>query len=104
MKAQFDLVCCSDLNRTRQTWQNIKSVIDLSSDTRYSEENCNLMFDSRLREKCGGKLEGMPLNSFKKAAQRAGKELRQYQPEPPGESWHNVMERANSFITEICNL
>jgi hypothetical protein len=34
------------------------------------------MFDSRLREKCGGKLEGMPLHSFKKAAQKAGKELR----------------------------
>ena len=92
----FDLVCVSDLNRTRQTWQNIS----LMQGHRHKEEDGKVRFDSRLREKGGGVLEGSPLNTFKQQAARAGIELRMYSPEG-GERWHDVMLRARDFLTEV---
>ena len=42
----------------------------------YREEDGKVRFDSRLREKGGGVLEGSPLGVFKTLANQAGKELR----------------------------
>ena len=79
---RFDLVCVSDLNRTRQTW----AEISIKQNHRHSEENNNLRFDARLREKGGGVLEGEPLTAFKQAANAAGIGLRLYKPKD-GERW-----------------
>jgi broad specificity phosphatase PhoE len=38
--------------------------------------------------------------TFKNLAKKAGIELRLFKPSD-GESWHNVMERAQSFLLEV---
>ena len=67
---------------------------------RHREDDGKVRFDARLREKGGGVLEGSPLGRFKQEADRAGMELRRYKPEE-GESWHDVMMRAQSFVNDI---
>lgn len=90
------MVCCSDLNRTRQTWAQISKMQGF----RHNEENSKIRYDARLREKGGGVLEGQPLQVFKKESMMAGMDLRLYKPEG-GERWQDVMDRAESFLTEI---
>jgi broad specificity phosphatase PhoE len=69
---------------------------------KYSEEAGNIRYDSRLREKGGGSLEGQPLCTFRDLAKKAGVELRQFKVNDGiGESWQDVMNRAESFINEI---
>jgi broad specificity phosphatase PhoE len=87
------LVAVSDLNRTRQTFQEISNVQGHT----HSETNNRLIFDSRLREKGGGVLEGSPLHTFKKESEKSGVALRLYAPKG-GERWQDVMDRAESFI------
>ena len=51
---RYDLVAVSDLHRTKQTWDEITKL----QGDQHSEAKGNLIFDPRLREKCGGSLEG----------------------------------------------
>ena len=67
---------------------------------KHTEDAGKVRFDSRLREKGGGILEGSPLNTFKQQAKEAGMELRMYKPED-GESWQDVMNRGESIIKEL---
>ena len=93
---EFDMVCVSDLNRTRQTWAQISK----QQGFRHNEENSKIRYDARLREKGGGVLEGQPLNVFKQQSITSGVDLRLYKPEG-GERWQDVMNRAENFLTEI---
>ena len=79
---EFDMVCVSDLNRTRQTWAQISK----QQGFRHNEENSKIRYDARLREKGGGVLEGQPLNVFKQQSITSGVDLRLYKPEG-GERW-----------------
>ena len=101
-KADFSLVAVSDLNRTVQTWDTINVVMNIErqGNTQYTEQNNNLMFDARLREKDGGVLNGQPLVTFKNLAKAAGTDLRMYRAEE-GESWSDVMGRGKDFLLDI---
>ena len=80
----------SDLHRTVQT---AGFVADFHHDVPF-------YLDRRLREKGGGEIEGKPLATSKKNAEKAGIPNREYKA-PGGESWIDVMERANSFLKEL---
>lgn len=95
---RYDLVAVSDLHRTRQTFAEITSI---QGDV-HTEAKGNLIFDARLREKCGGELEGMPLKTFANNAEKSGLGLRFYAPKN-GERWQDVMNRAENFLNEMAD-
>jgi len=74
-------VYSSDLHRTMQT---VEIICSLNPSVKEVKP------DPRLREKGGGVLEGMPLNTFKKEADKARQPQRKFRP-PKGESWNDVM-------------
>ncbi|CDW81697.1 phosphoglycerate mutase family protein [Stylonychia lemnae] len=80
--------------------EQAKLVAQRLSSEQFNHIYCKFETDARLREKGGGILEGQPLVTFKKEAQKAKKNLREYKP-VKGESWSDVMRRAQSFISEI---
>lgn len=86
----FDAVYCSDLNRTRHTFELIASSIASMAKT-------PIFFESLLREKCGGILEGKSLELPKKFAAEQGIPIREFKAEG-GESWIDVHNRAKKFI------
>ena len=56
-----------------------------------------IQFDSRLREKSGGQMEGLPLAAFRKASKEANMEIREFSA-PGGERWKDVNLRAKDFL------
>ena len=58
-----------------------------------------IQFDSLLREKSGGNMEGLPLAAFKKASKEANMEIRDFSA-PEGERWKDVNIRAKKFLHE----
>lgn len=55
---KFDQIYVSDLNRTKQTADMILGY----------HGGTQVIYDKRIRERCGGILEGKPLNKFKEIA------------------------------------
>jgi broad specificity phosphatase PhoE len=86
----FDVVYCSDLNRTRHTFELIASSMVSISKT-------PVFFEALLREKGGGILEGKSLELPKKMAAEQGIPIREFKVEK-GESWIDVNNRAKKFI------
>lgn len=86
----FDVVYCSDLNRTKHTFELIASSMASMSKT-------PIFFESLLREKSGGILEGKSLELPKKMAAEKGIPIREFKAEG-GESWLDVNYRAKKFI------
>ena len=56
-----------------------------------------IQFDSRLREKSGGEMEGLPLVAFRNASKEANMGIRDFAA-PGGESWKDVNARAKDFL------
>ena len=86
----------SDLKRTEDT---AKIMIE------YLGEDDNkpiLVLENRLREKCAGELEGMPLGSTSSAAKTKGVDSREFKP-VGGESWLDVNKRVHSFLNDVIN-
>lgn len=86
----FNAAYVSDLNRTRKTFEAISANLKRC-------KNMKVFYESLLREKCGGDLEGQSLDLPKKFAQEANLDIRCYRPKN-GESWTDVFERAKIFL------
>jgi len=89
-KEFFNAAYVSDLNRTRKTFENIFVSLKRC-------KNMKVFFESLLREKAGGDLEGESIDLPKKLAQEANIDIRFFTPKN-GESWNDVFGRATNFL------
>ncbi len=87
----FNGAYVSDLERTKKTFENI--FISLKRC-----KNMKVFFESLLREKSGGDLEGQSIDVPRKLAQEANIDIRLFRPQN-GECWNDVYERARSFLS-----
>ena len=87
----FNGAYVSDLERTKQTFENI--FISLKRC-----KNMKFFFESLLREKSGGDLEGQSIDVPRKLAQEANIDIRLFRPSN-GECWNDVYVRAESFLS-----
>lgn len=87
----FDFVYCSDLHRCVQT---LAPTLTL-------HPTLEPVFESRLREKAAGELEGQPLGTTDRLARERRMDPRLFRPSG-GESWSDVQGRAQSFFSELC--
>lgn len=86
----FDFIYVSDLARTVATFNNCKSRAQ-------HLEKVETKFIPLIRERCGGILEGQPLNIWKENAEKEGLDVRVYKCEK-GESWCDVNTRCFAFL------
>ena len=80
----------SDLDRTKKTFENIFVSLKRC-------KNMKVFFESLLREKSGGDLEGQSIDLPKKLAFEENLDIRLFRPKN-GECWNDVFERAKNFL------
>ena len=90
-KEYFNGAYVSDLNRTRKTFENIFVSLKRC-------KNMKIWYESLMREKAGGDLEGQSIDLPRKLAQEGKIDIRFFRPKN-GECWNDVFERAKSFLT-----
>ncbi|XP_052576443.1 fructose-2,6-bisphosphatase TIGAR [Peromyscus californicus insignis] len=93
---QFTHAFSSDLTRTKQT---IHGILEQS---RFCKD-MTVKYDSRLRERKYGVVEGKPLSEMRAMAKAAGEECPMFTP-PGGETLEQVKMRAKDFFDFICQL
>ncbi|XP_059114636.1 fructose-2,6-bisphosphatase TIGAR [Peromyscus eremicus] len=93
---QFTHAFSSDLTRTKQT---IHGILEQS---RFCKD-MTVKYDSRLRERKYGVIEGKPLSEMRAMAKAAGEECPMFTP-PGGETLEQVKMRAKDFFDFICQL
>lgn len=71
--AEFHHAYVSDLDRTKQTFEHIAGESDC---LRQLKEASRVYYSNKLRERCGGVLEGGPLGAWRENAEREGKGIR----------------------------
>lgn len=86
----FHCAYVSDLNRTITTYELISLSLKHC-------KNIKVFYESLIREKSGGDLEGQSLDLPKKLAQENNIDIRLFRP-PNGECWNDVYERAQTFL------
>lgn len=90
-KIKFDDIYVSDSFRTQETANIILQ----------NSEYTDVYLSPLLREKGGGKLEGMPLPTFANLSKKSDLQFRDFKCKG-SESWNDVHNRALEFITSIC--
>ncbi|XP_051011384.1 fructose-2,6-bisphosphatase TIGAR [Acomys russatus] len=93
---QFTHAFSSDLTRTKQT---IHGILERS---RFCKDMA-VEYDSRLRERKYGVVEGKPLSELRAMAKAAGEECPMFTP-PGGETLEQVKTRGKDFFDFICQL
>lgn len=86
----FHCAYVSDLNRTKKTYELISISFKHC-------KNIKVFYESLIREKSGGDLEGQSLDLPKKLAQENNIDIRLFRP-PNGECWNDVYNRAETFL------
>ncbi|KAL1789940.1 fructose-2,6-bisphosphatase TIGAR [Sigmodon hispidus] len=93
---QFTHAFSSDLTRTKQTLCGILEKSKFCKDMA-------VKYDSRLRERKYGVIEGKPLSEMRAMAKAAGEECPMFTP-PGGETLEQVKMRGKDFFDFICQL
>lgn len=88
MNLKFDKVYCSDLARTRQTFDEIQNICNFE---------CEIVYTEKVRERFFGEYEGFYQKEFKWTLE----DVMAFRNPQNGESCNELLARANEFLEEL---
>ena len=88
MNVNFDKVFCSDLNRTRETFNEIQNICEF---------DCPIEYTDKVRERFFGEYEGFYQNEFKWTKE----DVMAFRNPKNGESCIDLMKRAEEFYENL---